>query len=138
MKDRRPPDTQLTYSEAFRLKVVSEIESGKLTITDASRLYEINGSHTVYNWLRRYGKNELIRKSVRIEMKGEKDVTKALRDRIRELEQALSSATIENICGRIHIEELESHLTEEEKKTLRSRLSPEQRRILERSKSGIR
>jgi transposase len=138
MKERRPPDTKLTYSEAFRLKVVNEIESGKLTIAEASRLYEINGAVTIYNWIRKYGKNELIRKSVRIEMKGEKEINKALKEKIRELEQALASATVENICGRIHIEELESHLTEEEKKTLRSRLSPEQRRILERTKSGIR
>jgi transposase len=138
MKERKEPAIQLTYSEAFRLKVVNEIESGKLTIAEASRLYEINGNPTIYNWIRKYGKNELIRKSVRIEMKGEKEINKALKEKIRELEQALAAATVENICGRIHIEELESHLTEEEKKTLRSRLSPEQRRILERTKSGIR
>lgn len=137
MKDRKLPATKLTYSEAFRLKVVSEIERGKLTISEAARLYEINGNPTIYNWIRKYGKNELIRKSVRIEMKDEKDVNKALQEKIRELEQALSAVTVENICSRIYIEELESNLTEEEKKTLLSHLSPEQKRILGRSKSGI-
>lgn len=138
MKERNQSAVHLTYSEAFRLKVVKEIETGKLTVAEASRLYEINGAETIYIWIRKYGKNELIRKSVRIEMKGEKDINKALKEKIRELEQALAAATIENICSRSHIEELESHLTEEEKKTLRSRLSPEQRRILDRSTSGIR
>lgn len=138
MKDRRPPDTKLIYSEAFRLKVVREIETGKLTISEAARLYEINGAETIYKWIRKYGKNELIRKCVRVEMKDEKDVNKTLQARIRELEQALSAVTVENILNRILIEELESEMTEEEKKSIRSRLSPEQRRILERSRSGIR
>lgn len=116
MKERRPPDTKLIYSEAFRLKVVREIETGKLTISEAARLYEINGAETIYKWIRKYGKNELIRKCVRIEMKDEKDINKALQAKIRELEQALSAMTVENICNRILIEELESEMTEEEKK----------------------
>jgi len=39
---------QVRYSDAFKLKVVQDIEKGKLTISEARRLYEINGAHTVY------------------------------------------------------------------------------------------
>ncbi len=122
------------YSEAFKLKVVGEIEKGKLTISEASKLYEINGGHTIYNWIRKYGKNHLISKTVRIEMKNEKDIIKSKDERIRELEQTLASVTVQNICQKSYIDSLESHLTEEEKKTLFSILSPEQKRVLEREK----
>ncbi|MGI6197675.1 MAG: transposase, partial [Candidatus Cloacimonadaceae bacterium] len=47
----------IRYSEAFKLKVVEEIERGHLTITKAMRLYDIKGSATIYNWIRKYGKS---------------------------------------------------------------------------------
>jgi len=80
---------RLRYSEAFKLKVVEEIEKGKLAISEASRLYEIKGGNTIYKWIRKYGKNHLISKAVRIEMKNEKDILKKKEEKIRELEKAL-------------------------------------------------
>ena len=42
------------YSEAFKLQVVNDLESGKLgSITEASRHYGITGSTTVNTWLAR-------------------------------------------------------------------------------------
>jgi len=123
---------RLRYSEAFKIKVVEEIEKGKLTISEASRLYEINGGHTIYNWIRKYGKNHLISKTVRVQMKNEKDIIKAKEERIKELEKALAATTVENIFQKCYIETIESSLTEAEKKTLLSKLSPEQKRVLER------
>ena len=37
----------LRYSEAFKLKVVQEIDKRRLTIAEATRLYEINGRTTI-------------------------------------------------------------------------------------------
>ncbi len=54
---------QVRYSDAFKLKVVQDIEKGKLTISEARRLYEINGTNTVYRWLRKYGKKRFNSKS---------------------------------------------------------------------------
>ena len=68
------------YSIAFQQKVVREIESGEISIGDARRLYNITGNDTVQNWLRKRGKNHLLKRVVRIEMKDEKD-------RIKELEK---------------------------------------------------
>jgi transposase len=120
------------YSEAFKVKVVNEIETGRLTISQASRLYEIYGGNTIYAWLRKYGKNELIRKFVRIEMKDEKSQLKAKEERIRELESALSAVTLHNICLQSYVEVVNENLSEEEKKTLFSQLSPEQKQVLQR------
>ncbi len=86
-------DTQTTnkvnyrYSEAFKLKIGSEIEKGSLTVSEAMQLYEISGNNTIYNWLRKYGKNHLINKIVRIEMKDEKSSLKK-RDERRSLCQS--------------------------------------------------
>jgi transposase-like protein len=122
----------LRYSDAFKQKVVNEIERGRLTISQASRLYEIYGTNTIYKWLRKYGKNDLIRKVVRIEMKDEKSILKQKEERIRELESALSSLTLHNICLQTYVDVVNENISEEEKKTSLSKLSPEQRRVLER------
>ena len=61
------------YSSAFKQKVVSEIESGELTIAEAQRLYGINGATTIQSWIKNLGKNHLLNRIVRIEMKDEKD-----------------------------------------------------------------
>ena len=85
------------YSIAFQQKVVSEIESGEISIGDARRLYNITGNDTVQNWLRKRGKNHLLQKVVRIEMKDEKDRIKELEKQVRELESALANEHLRNI-----------------------------------------
>lgn len=80
------------YSIAFKQKVVSEIESGKLNVSRAQKLYDITGAQTIQNWIRKFGKNHLLNKVVRIEMKDEKDKLKQLEQRNQELESALAQA----------------------------------------------
>ena len=88
--------TVLRYSLSFQQKVVNEIESGELSIGDARRLYDIRGNETIQKWIRKLGKNHLLSKVVRIEMKDEKDRVKELEKRIRELESALADEHIRN------------------------------------------
>ena len=45
----------LRYSRAFKQKVVEEIESGKLTIAKAQRVYDIRGGETIQKWIRLLG-----------------------------------------------------------------------------------
>lgn len=80
------------YSMAFKQKVVSEIESGKLNVSQAQKLYDITGAQTIQNWICKFGKNHLLNKVVRIEMKDEKDKLKELEQRNQELESALAQA----------------------------------------------
>lgn len=50
-------------SEAFKLKVVSELESGELSSqAEARRKCGIGGAPTIPRWLRKYGKNHLLAK----------------------------------------------------------------------------
>lgn len=67
------------YSEAFKLTVVTELESGKLgSVAEASRRYGITGSATVNQWLRKYGKTACLPRVVRVESPDEKDRLQAL------------------------------------------------------------
>ena len=91
------PRTYYRYSLAFRQKVVSEIESGKLSYSVAQRVYGIKGCGTIPNWVKKLGKNHLLNKVVRVEMKDEKDTIKELQRQKGELESALAQAHLKNI-----------------------------------------
>jgi transposase len=84
------------YSMAFKQKVISEIESGKYSLRQAGKIYNVSDV-SLYKWLRRFGKNHLIGKVVRIEMKGEADRIKQLEAEKKELESALAQAQLKII-----------------------------------------
>jgi transposase-like protein len=88
----------IRYSAAFKQKVVSEIESGELTIAGAQKIYDIRGGQTVQSWLKKYGKNHLLNKVVRVEMKDEKDKIKALEREKKALESALAQTQLKLIA----------------------------------------
>jgi transposase-like protein len=84
------------YSEAFKLQVVREIEQGRFeSAGTAGRAYGVKGSGTVTHWIRRYGKEHLLRKAVRVMNADEQTEVKALRKRVRELERALADAHLD-------------------------------------------
>jgi transposase len=86
----------IRYSEAFKLKVISELESGHLASAEqARRRYGIGGSTTIGNWLRKYGKRHLVGRIVRVETGQERDESRELRARIRQLEHALADAKVQ-------------------------------------------
>ncbi len=82
----------ISYSNAFKRKVVDEIERGKLTKNQAMQLYGIKGGSTIHYWIKRMGKNHLLNKRVRIELKGEPKKLAELKKRNQELEKALADA----------------------------------------------
>ena len=86
----------LKYSEAFKAQVVREIEEGKLAnCWAASERYGIGGSTTVYGWVRKYGRDHLVGKVVRVETVGERDELKRLKQRVRELEALLADQALD-------------------------------------------
>lgn len=72
--------TQKDYSMSFKLQVVSEVESGEISIKGSLRKYGIQSHSTVLNWCRKFGSldRELI---IRSSMK------KTPEQKILELEQ---------------------------------------------------
>ena len=84
------------YSIAFKQKIISEIEEGKYTQSESSKIYGIYKS-TIYRWLKRYGKYKSLNRIVRIEMKGEKDRINQLEKEKRALESALAQSHLKTL-----------------------------------------
>lgn len=99
-------EPQLTkrYSRVFKQKVVNEIESGKLSIYEARRIYDIGGANTIKNWIKNQGKNHLLSRVVRIEMKDEPEKIKELQDRVRKLEKLLADKELDNLVNEAFLE----------------------------------
>lgn len=53
--------TQKDYTLHFKLQVVQEVESGRISTTGAQRKYGIQSRSTVVNWLRKYGNFSTLR-----------------------------------------------------------------------------
>jgi len=104
------------YSESFKLHVISEIESGALTIEGARRRYGITGGETVQKWLCHYGKNHLLGKVVRVERPEEKDRVKELEAKVRELESALAQSQVKLFAYESLIDVAEKHYKADFKK----------------------
>ena len=86
----------MRYSEAFKLQVVREVESGRhRNCSEASAVYGIRGAGTVARWVRRYGKSHLLRKVVRVETADERREIERLRAQVKEFQAALSEAHLE-------------------------------------------
>ena len=86
MRERRV----VRYSTCFKQGVIAELERGRFgSLQQAKEHYGIGGEGTIKGWLRRYGRNDLQAKVVRVEKPDEVEQVQALRKRIRELERAL-------------------------------------------------
>lgn len=99
--------TIIRYSEAFKLQVVREYESGKLALSQLRRKYGIGGGSTIRPWIKKYGSFGSIPKIIRVEKPDEKDQILALKEEIKRLKQAIADevldrkiaeSTLEVIC----------------------------------------
>jgi len=95
----------IVYSEAFKMQVIEEISRGKFgTIFEAQRTYGIRGKTTIRQWIKKYGKEELLPKRVRVETMAEIDELKEAKKRIRNLEKALSDSHMDYCLERAFLE----------------------------------
>lgn len=115
------------YSEAFKMQVVQELESGKLpTFASARERYGIRGGNTIQGWLIKFGKNHLRNKVVEVKTPDDIDQIQVLKKRVHELEKTLARTQVravlnesfyEVICEEHGITDPEAH-----KKKLESKL----------------
>ena len=95
---------QLRYSEAFVMQVVGDLESGRMdSIESARRHHGIGGCSTIQRWLRKYGRNWLLPKVVRVEKPDEASQLAKMRGRVAQLEQALGQTQAENVLNQQYL-----------------------------------
>lgn len=108
---------QVRYSISFKRKVVKEVESG-LGIEAARRRYGIKGGSTIQKWIKKFGKNHLLNKIVRVEVMGEKDHIKELEAEVKKLKIALADATLAKDALETLIDIVNEHYHTDVKKNL--------------------
>ncbi len=99
------PKVIIRYSISFKQKVVKDIEEGGLGLAEAARRYGIKGGQTIQKWIQQFGKNHLLNKVIRVEMKGEKDRTKQLEEEIKKLKLALADSILAQRCLEVVIDQ---------------------------------
>jgi transposase len=105
----------IRYSEAFKIQIVRELESGTIKIDQIRRKYGIGGCRSIRGWLGKYG-NGTVGKVIRVEKREQIDELAALKKRVRQLEAlvadgqvdlAIERATSELLAKRAGIQNLE-------------------------------
>lgn len=88
LKNGKRLNTRRIYSEDFKLKIVKFYESGKHTVRELEKIYDISNP-TIYKWIYKYSNYN--KKSIKVvELKdSQMHKLKELQNRIAELEQAL-------------------------------------------------
>ena len=110
------------YSDCFKRAIIEEIEKKGLSIEACRRKYSIGGATTIQKWLKKYGKNHLLNKIVRV---GTIDEIQALRKELKAIKEAFAEMAIENKVYETYFQVLgeETGASEEIKKKLEQELS---------------
>lgn len=90
---------QKLYSEALKRKIVEDLESGRYTTREVMESYGISYRSTVFRWVNKYGKTKPNCRTVRVEMKNE-------REELEDLKRALAE---ERLRSRVYAAQLESY-----------------------------
>lgn len=107
------------YSTSVKLKVIKEIEEGKYSVPEAEKVYGIP-NQTIYDWIKKFGKNDIIGKVVHVRTKDELDRVKKLEQDNERLEKALARAHLKIFTMENLIEVVEQEYNIELKKSFGS------------------
>lgn len=86
------------YSECFKREVVGSLEGGRFASVYAAQAhFGIKGASTIGKWLKRYGRQDLLAKVVRVEKPEEADRIKDLQKQVAQLQRALGQTQAQNL-----------------------------------------
>ena len=100
LKDNR---TLKRYSEAFKLQILSELDSGKYTKGEIIRIYGI-APGSIYNWIKKYSKFDLLNKRIKIETMDDIDKIKKLEEENKQLKELLVQKDIKGFLDDAYLE----------------------------------
>ena len=90
--------TEIRYSMAFKQQVIADLESGRFGSIEAAREhYGIGGKGTVRRWLKKYGRNHLAPKVIRVEKPDEADQIRQLKQQVEQFQKALGRTQLEKM-----------------------------------------
>ncbi len=81
------------YSEAFKIKILTELSSGKYSKRELSRIYGLCSS-TINEWIKKYDRKDLMNTRIMIENQDEISRIKALQKEVDQFIILISSITV--------------------------------------------
>jgi transposase len=112
----------LRYGIGFKKMVVSELEGGS-SVTFLQKKYGIGGAATIQTWAKRYGKNYLLNKIIRVENMSDQNRLKKLEEELKATKIALADSMIANQCLETLIDEANKEYKTDLKKSFGSNVS---------------
>lgn len=94
----------IRYSESFKLQIIRCIEEEGLSISAVKQRYSIKGGQTIQSWIKKYGKNQLLNKIIKIQTMDERDELKRLQEENKALKIAYAELSLEHKCSEKVIE----------------------------------
>ena len=94
----------IRYSESFKLQIIRCIEEEGLSISAVKQRYSIKGGQTIQSWIKKYGKNQLLNKIIKIQTMDERDELKRLQEENKALKLAYAELSLEHKCSEKVIE----------------------------------
>jgi transposase-like protein len=91
------------YSESFKLKILSELSSGKYSKRELSRIYGLHHS-TVNEWIKKYGRKDLMNTRIMVENQDEISRIKALQKELEQLKNLLLKKDLEQLVNDSYLE----------------------------------
>jgi len=91
------------YSEGFKLKILSELSTGKYTKRELSRIYGLQTS-TVNEWIKKYDRKDLMNTRIMIENKDEITRLKELNKEIEQLKKLLLKKDLDQLVNDSYLE----------------------------------
>lgn len=84
------------YSEAFKLKILAELSTGKYSKRELGRIYGINPS-TVNEWIKKYDRKDLMNTRIMVENKDEISRLKELQKEVEQLKKLLIKKDLDKL-----------------------------------------
>ncbi len=84
------------YSESFKLKILSELSTGKYTKRQLGRIYGIQNS-TMNEWIKKYNRTDLMNTRIIVQDKDEITRIKALQKEVEKLKEILVKKDLDHL-----------------------------------------
>jgi len=91
------------YSEGFKLKILSELSSGKYSKRQLSNIYGLRSS-TINEWIKKYDRKDLMNTRIMVENQDEISRLKALQKEIEQLKKLLLKKDLELLANDAYFE----------------------------------
>lgn len=91
------------YSEGFKLKILSELSTGKYSKKKLGEIYGINRT-TINEWIKKYNRKDLMNTRILVENQDETTRLKALQKEIKQLKELLVKKDLDKLVMDSYLE----------------------------------